>query len=229
MKEPAQDTSAHALKSPPDAAGVADKEAATLTSQPVDAAQPHAKDEKLLTTGEMARLTSSTLRTVRFYEEEGILRPARRTDGGHRLFDKSELDRLLFVSDLRTAGLSLDEIKEILEVKKTAASGQEASEEVRRILSERIQDLEEKLVVLTRLRDEFIRTAEIVSGCLNCNDNAAFPNDCSDCSVMSSQPEIPRSARVVWSVVASQEKQGAEDGASTSPSNSGTDGNPTGG
>jgi DNA-binding transcriptional MerR regulator len=230
MKEPSLDTSAHALKSPPDAPdarSAAEKEAATHASHPADAAQPQAKDEKLLTTGEMARLTSSTLRTVRFYEEEGILRPARRTDGGHRLFDKSELDRLLFVSDLRTAGLSLDEIKEILEVKKTATSGQQASEEVRRILSERIQDLEEKLVVLTRLRDEFVRTAEIVTGCLNCNDNEVFPNDCSDCSVISTQPELPRSARVIWSVVASQDKQGAEDGASTSPSNGGTDGSPT--
>lgn len=44
-------------------------------------------DGALLTTGEMARQSSNTLRTVRFYEEEGILRPVRRTDGGHRLFD----------------------------------------------------------------------------------------------------------------------------------------------
>ena len=36
----------------------------------------------------MARLSMSTLRTVRFYEEEGILRPIARTDGGHRLFER---------------------------------------------------------------------------------------------------------------------------------------------
>ena len=42
----------------------------------------------------MARLTGNTLRTVRFYEEAGILRPDRRSAGGHRLFSQHELERL---------------------------------------------------------------------------------------------------------------------------------------
>src|ERR1700734_3560260 len=60
-------------------------------------------ESALLTTGEMARRSNNTLRTVRFYEEEGILRPVRRTEGGHRLFDRRELERLMLVTDLRTA------------------------------------------------------------------------------------------------------------------------------
>jgi MerR family Zn(II)-responsive transcriptional regulator of zntA len=148
----------------------------------------------------MARLSNSTLRTVRFYEEEGILRPAKRTEGGHRLFRRTELDRLLFVTDLRTAGLSLDEIKEILELKKSAASGEAAAKEARRIFTSRIQELEGKVAVLTRLRDEFSRTSDIVSACLSCRDNEHFPDACGDCSVMTSHASLPRSARVVWSV-----------------------------
>ena len=61
----------------------------------------------LLTTGDMARKSGSTLRTVRFYEEAGILKPTQRTEGGHRLFEASELDKLRLVSDLRSAGFSL--------------------------------------------------------------------------------------------------------------------------
>lgn len=156
--------------------------------------------DKLLTTGEMARMSSNTLRTVRFYEEEGILRPTKRTDGGHRLFDRAELDRLLFVTDLRVAGLSLDEIKEILQLKKSSASGEEAAREVRRILGERIRELETKLSVLTRLRDDFTQISNIVSACLGCRDNEIFPDGCSACSVMTSHVSLPRSARVVWSV-----------------------------
>lgn len=158
----------------------------------------------------MARLSNSTLRTVRFYEEEGILRPVRRTDGGHRLFDRSELDRLLFVSDLRTAGLSLDEIKEILELKKGAVSGKEAAKEVRRLLGARIQELHEKLAILTRLRDEFAQTSEIIASCLTCQTNEAFPDGCGDCSVMTAHSHLPRSTRVVWAVGSGRGRLGGE-------------------
>lgn len=171
-----------------------------------------ATEERLLTTGEMARLSNSTLRTVRFYEEEGILRPAKRTEGGHRLFRRSELDRLLFVSDLRTAGLSLEDIKEILELKKTSGSGSEAAVQVRRILNTRIDELKEKVAVLTRLREEFTRTSEIVEACLNCNDHEAFPDGCGDCAKITQQSNIPRSARVVWAVGSSQTAPSANGG-----------------
>ena len=174
-------------------------------------------DDKLLTTGEMARLSNSTLRTVRFYEEEGILRPVKRTDGGHRLFDRGELDRLLFVSDLRTAGLSLDEIKEILELKKGAATPKDAAKEVRRILGVRIQELHEKLAVLTRLRDEFAQTSEIIASCLVCQEPDSFPEGCRDCSVISSHAHLPRSTRVVWSVGASHARSNGQEKAEGEP------------
>src|ERR1044071_5476786 len=98
----------------------------------------------------MARCSNNTLRTVRFYEEEGILRPARRTDGGHRLFEKTELDRLMLVTDMRMAGLSLDEIKHVLAAKQSCQSGSDAARQATRILSLRIEELRDKLLVLTR-------------------------------------------------------------------------------
>src|SRR5260221_5999883 len=80
----------------------------TFEDEPADleASGPRRRD-RWYTTGEMARLSNNTLRTVRFYEEAGILRPVGRTEGGHRLFERPELDRLLLVSDLREAGMSL--------------------------------------------------------------------------------------------------------------------------
>jgi DNA-binding transcriptional MerR regulator len=124
----------------------------------------------------------------------------KRTDGGHRLFDRGELDRLLFVSDLRTAGLSLDEIKEILDLKKGASTAKDAAQAVRRILGARMQELHEKLAVLTRLRDEFAQTSEIIASCLTCQDHETFPDGCRDCSVITSHAHLPRSTRVVWAV-----------------------------
>ncbi len=185
--------------------------AAPTSCEGTPACQAKVSDDKLLTTGEMARLSNSTLRTVRFYEEEGILRPVKRTDGGHRLFDRGELDRLLFVSDLRMAGLSLDEIREILELKKASPTPKDAAQEVRRILGARMQELHEKLAVLTRLRDEFARTSEIIASCLTCQDNESFPEACRDCSVITSHAHLPRSARVVWSVGSRPARPSAEE------------------
>jgi DNA-binding transcriptional MerR regulator len=161
------------------------------TAQPVE-------DGALLTTGEMARRSNNTLRTVRFYEEEGILRPVRRTDGGHRLFDKRELERLMLITDLRAAGLSLDEIKQILEVKQRSASGSDAAHQATEILSRRIVELRDKLAVLARLQDDLGQTSDVMSACLDCHDSA-FPSRCDSCAVMAAGPALPRSMRVLWS------------------------------
>ncbi len=155
-------------------------------------------ESALLTTGEMARRSNNTLRTVRFYEEEGILRPVRRTEGGHRLFDRRELDRLMLVTDLRTAGLSLDEIKQLLELKQRAPSGGEAAKQATEILARRITELKEKLAVLARLQQDLTDAADIMTGCLDCHETPA-KTDCSACNVLASKPTLPRSLRVMWS------------------------------
>jgi DNA-binding transcriptional MerR regulator len=155
-------------------------------------------DGTLLTTGEMARRSNNTLRTVRFYEEEGILRPVRRTEGGHRLFDRRELERLMLVTDMRAAGLSLDEIKQILEIKQRATSGSDAAKQATEILSRRIDELRDKLGVLARLQEDLTKTADVMSACIECDDGR-FPNQCDSCQVMV-QPALPRSMRVLWSV-----------------------------
>ncbi len=151
----------------------------------------------LLTTGEMARRSNSTLRTVRFYEEAGLLRPERRTDAGHRLFRESELDRLQLVGDLRASGLSLEEIKSLLELKSAGATGGAAAAAASSALAIRIEELGKKLEVLTRLRDDLVKTNAQMAGCLGCTD-PKFPHLCGDCSVMTEQHGLPRGARVLW-------------------------------
>ena len=128
------------------------------------------------------------------------MRPARRTDGGHRLFERTELDRLMLVTDMRMAGLSLDDIKAILDVKKTATSGSAAAQQATRVLAARIDELKEKLAVLNRLRDDLEETTKIVEPCTRCEDEKAFPTACETCTVMTSHPVLPRSVRVLWSI-----------------------------
>lgn len=166
-------------------------------SLPVAASRP--PKAGLLTTGDMARLSQSTVRTVRFYEECGVLEPAQRSEGGHRLFPTTELDKLLFVLDMRGAGLSLEEIKSILGLKAEFPSGARASDQACQVLREHIATMQEKIAALTRLSEDFTRAAGVLSGCRSCDGDPRFPTGCGQCERMEG-PGLPRTVRVLWGV-----------------------------
>lgn len=71
---------------------------------------------RLLRIHEAAKDVGLTARSVRYYEEVGLLTPARRSEGDYRLYDESDLERLRFIKGLRDdAGFSLAEISQLLE------------------------------------------------------------------------------------------------------------------
>jgi DNA-binding transcriptional MerR regulator len=80
------------------------------------AALPSADAAPLLRIQEVAAATGLTPRSIRYYEEMGLLRPAARSQGDYRLYDASDLERLRFIRGLRDdAGFSLAEIALLLE------------------------------------------------------------------------------------------------------------------
>jgi DNA-binding transcriptional MerR regulator len=71
---------------------------------------------RLLRIQEVASELGLTARSIRYYEEIGLLEPAARTEGAYRLFDADDLERLRFIKGLRdNAGFSLSEIAALLE------------------------------------------------------------------------------------------------------------------
>jgi DNA-binding transcriptional MerR regulator len=151
-----------------------------------------------LTTGEMARLTNSTLRTVRFYEEEGLLKPAERIDGGHRLFSATELEKLKLVGELRLLGLPLEEIKQLLEAKRRASSGGAAARALEQRLDEYSTKVDARIEALTRLRDELGGTRKMLQRCESCTDNHLFPESCAECRTMKDAGALPPAATILW-------------------------------
>src|SRR5438876_8418171 len=120
-----------------------------------------AGDAKTFSLKEMVKRSGSTPRTIRFYEEVGLLHPVGRTPGGHRIYAESELEKLTFIADLRDAGLSIEEIKELFDLRRAAGGARTASAEVARKLNEKIEDLRRRMAVLGRLRDEFASSIDI--------------------------------------------------------------------
>lgn len=159
----------------------------------------------LHTTGDMARLTGNTLRTVRFYEEAGVLRPARRTEGGHRLFDDRELERLQLVSDMREAGMSLEDVRSLLELKERANSGGEAAKTATAALGDLLASLRKKLEVLTRLSADIERTVAQAEACAGCAETELFPKRCHECAKLVAKGPFPRGLRVLWGMPADAE------------------------
>lgn len=83
----------------------------------LDTATPAtAADRPLLRIQEVAATLGLTARTIRYYEELGLLTPAARSEGDYRLYDDDDIERLRFIKDLRDdAGFSLAEISQLLE------------------------------------------------------------------------------------------------------------------
>jgi DNA-binding transcriptional MerR regulator len=66
--------------------------------------------------GAVARRTAMSLRTVRYYEEVGLVQPSGRSEGGFRLYTEADVQRLLLVRALRPAELANPELAELLEL-----------------------------------------------------------------------------------------------------------------
>ncbi len=73
------------------------------------------KKEKLYTAGEMARLAGVSLRTIRFYDRKGILKPVACSEAGYRYYDRDSVVRLQRILMLKYLGFSLRQIAEMAE------------------------------------------------------------------------------------------------------------------
>jgi DNA-binding transcriptional MerR regulator len=122
--------------------------------------QKPAQDEPSLQIGEVADRTGVTQRTLRFYEERGLLEPPTRMDGGFRLYSEDDVARVEQIKRLQSLlGLTLAEIKEMIE-----------AEEVREELNATFRPdrpLEERIVRVGRRVEVTQRQVDIINAKLS--------------------------------------------------------------
>lgn len=148
-----------------------------------------------LSTGDLARRTGTTLRTVRFYEEAGLLEPSAVGKGGRRLYTEGDLARLALIADLRELDLSLDEIRELLQVRAGCGTAPELAERFGGILQEQLDRTRKRLQALNRLRDEFSAALRTLGFCKACETHL-HAQSCTACEVVHRE-ETPRIIRVL--------------------------------
>ncbi|OII38069.1 MerR family transcriptional regulator [Curtobacterium sp. MMLR14_010] len=110
--------------------------------------------------GELAERTGLSTRTVRHYDDVGLLHPTGRTEGGFRLYSDDDLQRLLVIRRMKPLGYSLEQMAELLSILDglQAANGSER-DRLQRELDAYVTDTEERRAKLARnldWADEFL-------------------------------------------------------------------------
>jgi len=112
--------------------------------------------------GEVASRTELSLRTLRHYDEIGLLRPSGRTDGGFRLYTEADVEKILVIRSMKPLGFTLDEMSTAmrdLETRPRSAPDQSGTVDAQARLTQLLHEAaerREKLVRQLAMADEFI-------------------------------------------------------------------------
>ncbi|TDW30806.1 MerR family transcriptional regulator [Cryobacterium psychrophilum] len=112
--------------------------------------------------GELAEKSKMSLRTIRHYDEVGLLKPSGRSEGGFRLYTADDLDRLLLIRQIKALGFSLEDMADILHIIQTLQSDNAAADTP----GTRVKldgYLEQALERRTKLQDYLARGDEIIA------------------------------------------------------------------
>ncbi len=114
-------------------------------------------DEKnQYTIGELARKLQTTPRTIRYYEEIGLLKKADRKDGAQRIYDEEDYIRLKFIKKLKLLGLKLSQIQELERLYRGHKEDKSYIPRLIEMFDEKIFEIDEKIANLQSLKDDIL-------------------------------------------------------------------------
>ena len=111
--------------------------------------------------GEVAVRTELSLRTIRHYEETGLVLPSARSQGGFRLYTEADITRLMVIRRMKPLGFTLDEMRDLLRATDRLDSGDELSDGERNEALDRVRDFERRAAErVADLRTQLARAEE---------------------------------------------------------------------
>lgn len=139
-------------------------------------------NDKTFKIGDVAALLDTTVRTIRYYEEEGLLLPER-TEGGTRFYTEHHVKRLKAIIHLVSNGFTIDVVRIISGMRKKCKTGNEGSEKVASVIDNSIDDIDEKIIRLEALKSEFFIAKKQILKCKGCK-NKPSSKGCPGCPVI---------------------------------------------
>lgn len=138
----------------------------------------------LLKIGDFARVADTNLRTLRYYEELGLIVPASRSQGGFRYYRATDVHRVQMIRDLQALGLHLDRIRELIAARTAAESREHFLARVKLALEEQDRLLTDRLRILEEQRRRVALALHKLGECRNCSHSpAAENNHCEPCAM----------------------------------------------
>ena len=104
--------------------------------------------------GEISRLVELSQRTIRYYEEIGLLHSVRRIENGKRVYTDHDVRRLKFINRLKVLGLSLAEMVDLEKIYRRQRNNREILPKLLEILDERAAQIDERVAQLVTLKKE---------------------------------------------------------------------------
>ena len=108
--------------------------------------------------GQVAQVTGLNVQSIRFYEREGLLPSVDRSNAGYRMYQKDSIQRIRFIKHAQEVGFSLKEISELLSLK---VNPDGSCHMVQQIVVEKLQQLEERLESIVRMKQTLANMMEL--------------------------------------------------------------------
>ncbi len=125
---------------------------------------------------DVAKRTGLTSKTIRFYEEKGLMTAPMRSENGYRYYTAKHLDELTFLRQARQVGFNLEECRELISL---FNNPQRHSADVKARTLSKVTEIEAHIIELTRMRERLLALANSCPG----DDGAECPiiNNLSGC------------------------------------------------
>ena len=106
--------------------------------------------------GEMSRMCEMSTRTIRYYEELGLLNSVKRIDNGRRVYTDEDLRRLKLIKRLKILGLTLSEMHELESIWSIQKTNDAVLRRLLEILSSHLRRIDDRIADLDILRNEIL-------------------------------------------------------------------------
>ena len=99
--------------------------------------------------GAAARAAGVGVQTLHFYEREGLVRPAARSDAGYRIYGDEQIERIRAIKRAQSLGFTLGEIRDLIAI----ADSRRGSARLVRVAQAKLEEIDEKIHALETMRD----------------------------------------------------------------------------
>jgi DNA-binding transcriptional MerR regulator len=121
--------------------------------------------------GELANLVKMSPRTIRYYEEIGLLNSVKRVEGGKRIYTDKDVQRLKFITRLKHLGLTLSEMNELEDIYQIHRTNKKVLPRLLELLDTHVSKIDERINQLVKLKADALEYKKKIRQKLNVEDD----------------------------------------------------------